>query len=61
MKIRNYRKGLAVGLLIVAGSSLLDHYYHLNDFLNGCLKGFGLGIMLLSLYKMKQVPAKKDA
>lgn len=40
---------VSVGLLITAGSALINRWLHLPDFLTGTLMGFGIGIELVGL------------
>lgn len=48
---------LAIGLFILAGSTILRRFIPMNDFADGCIKGVGIGIMLLSIYRMKFKPS----
>lgn len=45
---------IPLGLLIIAGSSIISHYFPLNDFINGSCKGIGIGIMLFALIDRKR-------
>lgn len=48
---------LAMGLLIISGSVILNHYYPMTDFARGISMGIGVGIMLLSFYRKRSVAA----
>ncbi len=48
---------LAVGLLIISGSAIFNHYYPMTDFVRGISMGIGVGIMLLSFYRKRSVAA----
>ncbi|MDP9079421.1 MAG: hypothetical protein M3O71_18470 [Bacteroidota bacterium] len=42
---------LPVGLLLLAASFILKHFFILPDFVDGFLKGIGIGIIFISLIK----------
>ena len=53
MKQKKNRVLLAIGLLLVCGSNLVQHIFPINDFANGFLKGIGIAFMIVSIYRMK--------
>lgn len=44
---------LTVGLLLMSASFILSHFVKMPDFVDGALKGVGIGIIFLSLIKGK--------
>lgn len=40
---------LAAGALLMSMTLILKHYFTINDFLDGLLKGVGIGLMIYSL------------
>ncbi|HEX2607821.1 MAG TPA: hypothetical protein VHK91_10595 [Flavisolibacter sp.] len=51
---------LTAALVILAGSFVLDHYLTLSDTLNGFLKGFAIGLLLLVLFLQKRKAARQQ-
>jgi hypothetical protein len=57
---RKYLRLLAVGALIMSMSFILKHYNTLTDTTDGLLKGFAIGLMILSLIlSLKQLKLKR--
>ncbi len=46
---------LLVGLLLISASLILSHFVTMPDFVDGALKGVGIGIIFLSLIKSKTI------
>ncbi|WP_281323041.1 hypothetical protein [Flavobacterium aestivum] len=49
---KNNRKSLvilAIGALLLSATFVLRHYFAINDFSDGILKGIGIGLMIYSL------------
>jgi len=46
---------LPVGLLLISASLILRHFIKMPDFVDGALKGMGIGIIFLSLIKSKAI------
>ena len=44
---------LPVGLLVISASLILSHFVKMPDFVDGALKGVGIGVIFLSLIKSK--------
>ena len=40
---------LTIGALLISLTLILKHYFAVNDFLDGLLKGGGIGLMIYSL------------
>jgi hypothetical protein len=47
---------LPIGLLLISLTFVVDHFIKLGDFTDGVLKGLGIGIILVSLYRSKYRP-----
>jgi hypothetical protein len=40
---------LAIGVFLLSATFVLRHYFTINDFSDGILKGIGIGLMIYSL------------
>jgi hypothetical protein len=54
MNNRKNRICLAIGLLLIVGSTLVSRLVMpMSDSVNGFYKGLGIGLMIVSIYRMK--------
>lgn len=50
MKKRNFQKALLIaGLLVLSGSFVITRYLTISDPVNGFIKGFAIGLLLLAV------------
>jgi hypothetical protein len=58
MDKRKNMRLIALGLLFVTGTSLISRFViPINDFLDGCFKGIGIGLILWAVCRMKHSPS----
>jgi uncharacterized membrane protein YoaK (UPF0700 family) len=51
---------LAVGLMIVAIVSIINHYTNLPDILKGTLVGFGIGLEIVAVIKLIKLKKNRE-
>lgn len=45
----------AAGLLLVASTQLINHFFHLDDFYNGAMMGAGICIEIIAIIQLKRL------
>lgn len=50
---------LSAGLLVMSLSFVLSHFITINDFLDGLIKGIGIGLIIYSLIIQRRLQRKK--
>lgn len=61
MKNRKYFSVLAIGLLITNMDFILQRYISMNDLAIGAIKGFGIGLVLVSLILFRKANKEQTA
>lgn len=56
MKKKLKNNFLAVWLIVICVTQTISHFTKMPDFISGSLTGTGLGLVILSLIKLKQNP-----
>jgi len=55
---KNHLMLLPIGLLVLSASFILKGFVHINDFVEGLLKGGGIGFLFLSMMLRARYPKK---
>lgn len=50
---------LFAGTLFMSSTLVIRHYVHVTDFIDGILKGIGIGLMILALINQKKIKRRE--